>query len=490
MRARKDVYNLSLSDDTLDWYDKAVERMKSLPITNPLSWAYQAAVHGTVVPFPPGTTGFWAECQHGSSFFLPWHRMYVLHFERIVAKHVEDLNGPADWALPYWSYTTSDPRTLSLPPQFRNPTRPDGTPNHLYVAAPQRLAAANAGTAILGRRDVALGCLSAPGTTAPGGFFGDPPANHVGSSGYAGAVELTPHNNIHDRVGGTHGYMADPDYAALDPIFWLHHSNIDRLWEVWLDCDPTHRNLTSTYWLTGVTFQFHDATGTAVTMSAADVLSLTDPRLDYKYSDTVCPTPFKTAGPTPVAAAPTGSGPSGSGRPTGPSPAGGGASMTLSQPDLVGATRAPVLLSDQPQEVTVPTPVTPHAFRLAAGGAAPPTASASQLVRRVTLHLEQVKSSDTAPTYDVFLNLPDGANTDQNDDYFVGRVSMFGIKQASDPRGLHGGGQNFALDITELYYRLDAQHLIDPTHLRVTFVPVDPVGSLQVTVGRVSLYFA
>jgi tyrosinase len=55
--------------------------------------------------------------------------------------------------------------------------------------------------------------------------------------------------------------MQDPDLAALDPIFWLHHSNIDRLWEVWLDCDPSHQNLTSAYWLTGVAFQFYDATG-------------------------------------------------------------------------------------------------------------------------------------------------------------------------------------------------------------------------------------
>ena len=73
--------------------------------------------------------------------------------------------------------------------------------------------------------------------------------------------------------------MANPDLAALDPIFWLHHSNIDRLWEVWLDCDPAHQNLTSAYWLTGVTFQFYDATGTLVTMRTADVLNLAAPLL-------------------------------------------------------------------------------------------------------------------------------------------------------------------------------------------------------------------
>ena len=68
---------------------------------------------------------------------------------------------------------------------------------------------------------------------------------------------------------------------------------------------------------------------------------------------------------------------------------------------------------------------------------------------------------------------------------------MTGVRQASDPNGPHGGGgQNFALDVTDLYHRLHAANQIDPDHLRVTFVPVDPAGNQEVTVGRVSLYFA
>jgi hypothetical protein len=35
-------------------------------------------------------------------------------------------------------------------------------------------------------------------------------------------------------VGLPDGWMLDPSLAALDPIFWLHHANVDRLWEVWL----------------------------------------------------------------------------------------------------------------------------------------------------------------------------------------------------------------------------------------------------------------
>jgi tyrosinase len=133
MRERKDVYKLPPGDQTLEWCAKAVAAMQALPQTDPMGWTFQAAVHG-IDPLPSAMAGLWAECQHGSSFFLPWHRMYILNFERIVAMHVASLGGPADWALPYWNYTTSDPATLALPPAFRNPVLPGGAANPLYAA--------------------------------------------------------------------------------------------------------------------------------------------------------------------------------------------------------------------------------------------------------------------------------------------------------------------------------------------------------------------
>jgi tyrosinase len=166
--------------------------------------------------------------------------------------------------------------------------------------------------------------------------------------------------------------------------------------------------------------------------------------------------------------------------------------MSTLQQELVGATRSAVNLGDQVAHVTLPTPVTPRAFRSALDKRmAPATATARQLVQHVILQLEQVTSSDVAPTYDVFLNVPPGEDPDRHEDRFVGRIAMFGIKQASDPHGAHGGGgQNFAFDITKLYHRLDDLGEIDPANLRVSFVPVSPIGKPSVTVGRISLYFA
>ncbi|KAF5187812.1 Polyphenol oxidase protein [Thalictrum thalictroides] len=53
-----------------------------------------------------------------------------------------------------------------------------------------------------------------------------------------GTIELTPHNALHTWVGNTQ----NPEYeklgefylAAKDPVFYAHHSNIDRHWDdVW-----------------------------------------------------------------------------------------------------------------------------------------------------------------------------------------------------------------------------------------------------------------
>eukprot|EP01040_Poterioochromonas_malhamensis_P010112 gene10112-10992_t len=41
----------------------------------------------------------------------------------------------------------------------------------------------------------------------------------------------SPHNQLHNAVGGD---MADVSVAAFDPIFWLHHSNVERMHSAWI----------------------------------------------------------------------------------------------------------------------------------------------------------------------------------------------------------------------------------------------------------------
>ena len=46
---------------------------------------------------------------------------------------------------------------------------------------------------------------------------------------YQSALEGALHGKVHMAVGGN---MAGPS-SPSDPLFWLHHANIDRLWAAW-----------------------------------------------------------------------------------------------------------------------------------------------------------------------------------------------------------------------------------------------------------------
>src|SRR5262249_46597881 len=203
----------------LKWYADGVKAMKLRPATDPTSWTYHAAMHGTyTTPAKP----LWNTCEHGNYFFLSWHRMYLYFFERIVRA----ASNPK-FNLPYWDYdnptSATDPK-LQLPAQFRDPTNP------LYVPPPDRDATMDAG-GFLPVGDVptnySMSRMSFTcGPTNWASSFGGrqvPAPVHFGSG--FGALESLPHNAVHDDVGGGSGWMSDPNTAAQDPIFWLHHAN-------------------------------------------------------------------------------------------------------------------------------------------------------------------------------------------------------------------------------------------------------------------------
>ncbi|MEX2551493.1 MAG: tyrosinase family protein, partial [Actinomycetota bacterium] len=232
---RRDIW--SLSTTAKPWhrnvlaYAKAVKAMQELSETNPRSWRYQAAIHGRAGVVPPRGAP-WNECQHATWYFLPWHRMYLFQFERIVRSFVTAAGGPADWTLPYWDYSSGAPGN-ALPPAFRASNLPDGSANPLFVA--RRRASVNAGTAMPGPVVNTSNALQVQVFTSQGAAtgFGGPQTGWAHQGPAFGAIEAMPHGPVHVQVGGNGGLMTDPDLAALDPIFWLHHANIDRLWDVW-----------------------------------------------------------------------------------------------------------------------------------------------------------------------------------------------------------------------------------------------------------------
>src|SRR5690348_5861712 len=104
---RKNVWKLGAAwAPELLWYARAVKAMKALPLNNRLSWSFYGAIHGfdptawSEVGHPAPTAKrppkadqnkFWKQCQHGSWYFLPWHRGYLMAFEKVVRSVIAGL---------------------------------------------------------------------------------------------------------------------------------------------------------------------------------------------------------------------------------------------------------------------------------------------------------------------------------------------------------------------------------------------------------------
>jgi hypothetical protein len=295
LHERLDVWTL-LANDPWDpitlWYAKAAQVMQARAANDPTGWLYQANMHG----LPRGVAAGGAlvdQCQHGSWFFLPWHRMYVYYFERIVRAAVIGLGGPADFALPYWDYENITGRPANtLPKPFRTQLLPDASPNPLYITSPGREASYMGGAALAGHITRSTGAMpltqfSHAPTSPVGSSFGGGQMGPRHFTSGRGSLEGTPHGAIHNAIGGTGesdcslGQMSSARCAARDPIFWLHHTNIDRLWEVWLAQGGGRANPTQNAWLNQL-FTFHDETAAQVTMTCAQVVN-TAVQLDYVY---------------------------------------------------------------------------------------------------------------------------------------------------------------------------------------------------------------
>jgi tyrosinase len=487
LHVRRNIWTLPSGDQTVEEYAQAVAIMKARPVNDPTSWTYQAAMHGT---HARSVQPLWNGCQHGTWFFLAWHRMFIYYFEQIVRAAVVQAGGSADWSLPFWDYGAGG-QQATLPVGFRNPTV-NGSPNPLFVS--QRASGINAGLALSPAVASATRALRASRFVGTSEFGGGITAVAQFSNG-TGQVENQPHNVIHDAVGGNGGLMADPDAAAADPIFWIHHANIDRLWFMW--SSPRHRDPTNPRW-TGQSFSFFDANGHRVTKTPADVVDIAA-QLGYTYEIAV-PSPTAADGPggsggldLPGAAGGPSSPPTPEDAVTGPEP-------PESEPELVGASDTPVRLVGGPASVALQIDPQAHDAALAAKGVSAP--------QRILLAVEDIEAERNPGTvYGIYVNLRADAPADVAESHHAGNVSFFGVERARNPRGdEHAHGLRTVHDITELAQSLAAHGEWDGRQVEVTFRPLgliphdrpdlahalpDQVTDADppVTIGRVAIFY-
>src|SRR5262245_61478085 len=153
---------------------------------------------------------------HHERGFLPWHRAYLLDLER----ELQAID--ASVALPYWSFDQPAPSIFTL--EFLGVANQIGTvqfgPNNpLRFWTTDGVLGVNRRPRFNTASQTPPGILSEAVTLALGGTFTN-----------FRLMEGNPHGTAHVGFGGS---IHDPGTAPKDPLFFLLHCNVDRLWAKW-----------------------------------------------------------------------------------------------------------------------------------------------------------------------------------------------------------------------------------------------------------------
>ena len=215
------------------------------------------------------------DAAHENSSFLPWHREYILRFEKALQSVDPTVT------IPYWDWTDAKALDVIFQPDFLG-TNGQGITINIPGAG-----AFEGGPVVSGNFSPASGWFLKenlhidPDTGESQGtalirFLKVPPAADypIPQAEIDRILELDDylifrpalegfisfdkdgnvitggftHNYIHALVGGARidistmppkyialGTMSNIPSSPYDPVFWLHHSNVDRLWAEWQD---------------------------------------------------------------------------------------------------------------------------------------------------------------------------------------------------------------------------------------------------------------
>jgi tyrosinase len=145
--------------------------------------------------------------QHGTQRFLPWHRVFLL-----VLEHSLQTVHP-DVSIPYWDWTKASEENFPGWLTGFTPTVPMPAPMSPVTVT------RSPGT----QADLATLASNIPSIEGDADF-----------ASFTSSLEGV-HGGVHVWVGGTMSFITT---APADPIFWMHHCNIDRLWWDWQQTHP------------------------------------------------------------------------------------------------------------------------------------------------------------------------------------------------------------------------------------------------------------
>lgn len=450
---RKDA-NSDAAKADLEAMEKAMMQLRNTECSDPVSWYYQGAIHWVpsapqrnplCKPYTassPSLLTSWRNCAshdrtkpEAGIHFLAWHRIYLYHFEKIIRK----LSGDNNFAMPYWNYTSNTGRQ-SIPRLFQQSN------SSLYEAS--RDASLNQGN--LMATDVYELVIDSWAKIKGNSQFSV--FNSSLNSGLHGDMHVyiggdSEWNPIYQRNTGS-GLMATVPSAGFDPIFWMHHSNLDRLWQQWTDSNRGKRMTFSELKSADWPYVFFDENGDKITYTMEQVYDMLY-NLDYRYDD---------------------------------------------QPEkrLIAAQ----VLTEKPAKENLITSTVIARDVSAAGiqfnlilpaSTAPTNVLALEALPEKSIVLELETSFQKLPhgTYVVYLNLPDGTSKEERRKYFVGSMSFFFNEPEADVKGQ----AKFHFDLTdELAHQVKTKNSIQ-NNLNITII--NPFSSRQTenfTLDKVTIY--
>ncbi|HEV7814233.1 MAG TPA: tyrosinase family protein [Janthinobacterium sp.] len=448
------VWGQSTLKQRLDWntfkatpsyssFLNAIKKMRANTNANDRnSWVYWTKIHVNY-------------CPHGIAYFLAWHRGYLNYFEQ----QLRLVSGDSRLTVPYWNYYGNP----VLPPEFTNPA----STNPLYVPR------TNSNVA----QALSMAPFSNSLTALPRGT----------ANAFEPSVEDMPHNPVHDIIGGVMADMQSP----MDPIFWLHHANIDRLWSAWVAA-ANGRQMplrTSSYWNGSFTY------ATNLTLNRRSTFS-TRTDLFYYYQNEAMPAALPVVQGTSASvqaealqsgarnsvealAQPTQQGNAGK-RPK--RPPDGRFPVTGMRPSgtnalaLAGASQ--IVLDETSVSARIPLSTAAHdILRQVLGKLTALPFGAAKSVQpynsvNIVFDVPQVSASGLAGGffYKVYINLPvDGDGADTEEKYFLGTIGPFRLAGLMHHAQMGHGAAQLSFPATALVQRFSVNELAE---MSVSFIRV------------------
>jgi hypothetical protein len=236
LRTRVSVNSTSFDDDLKRLYKMAVDTMMKTGTQG------QAGAYGEIAGIHSDGSLFIHSPEHYVNHrFLPWHRIYLLEFERLLN---EALGNEYNISIPYWDWE----KDREIPDFFKNWT-PKVLVNSRKVIGdkiiinPEEIQVARWTGRFYDKNTRRWYDIQLPTKQQIDSDVREADTFQKFTENLEGY-----HGTVHVYAGGsdpsnplTRGTMGNIQRSPTDPLFWSHHANIDRIWDEW-QRNPKNRN--------------------------------------------------------------------------------------------------------------------------------------------------------------------------------------------------------------------------------------------------------